>query len=251
MIVIAQLPHTVRKETLAALRVDNDVSLASTEEALWLRAEAPDSRCLSKIRTLPWTGLFELDEADKLVPFGHRLPTSVLPSELRWHRLSDWLVPANITSVMPGTVSEDSHLRLSLMRGTSLGQTANLLMTTMNALHTYVDQAPLTRLLRLRFAASGDGRVAIFGEPLLPVSGQFYHCSDGIALPLGHRLEPCLSDTALTETLSLAPTEIALFHLDGSFERLRQDDFLQLTRSAVRLTYERFTMEADTQVSLS
>lgn len=250
MIVIAQLPHTVCTEILAGLRVEREISIASTDETLWLRAEAPDAGCLTKIRTLPWNGLFEWAEPDKLVPMGHRLPTSTLPAGLRWHRLSDWLRPATITTVMPGTITENSHLQVSLVHGTSLIRSANLLMTTMDILHDYVDEAPQTRLFRLRFAASGDGRVAIYGEPLLPLSGKFYHCAEGVAVPLGYRIEPTLGGAALTETLSLAPAEIALFHLDGSFERLRQDDFLQLTRSAARLTYERFTMEADTPAPL-
>ena len=44
MIVIAQVPHTVSKEMLAGLRVEGDFSIATTEETLWLRVEAPDLR---------------------------------------------------------------------------------------------------------------------------------------------------------------------------------------------------------------
>jgi|MDTC01.1.fsa_nt_gb hypothetical protein len=246
MTIVAQLPHTTAKPILARLRVETEVSIARAEGSLWLRAEGPEPSCVQALQALPWLGLFERIAEDKLVPLGSRLPTDSLPSCLRWQRLRDWLVPAPISPCLPGIIDTNAQQALRLIRCTALDQTANVLITDMNALHAYTDHAPLTRLLRLRFAAAGDGRVVILGLPLLPLQGQFHHCQQRMILPLGYRLGPSLSDEALTEILALAPTELALFHLDDSFERLRQDDFLQLTRSAVRLTSARFTIEAST-----
>ena len=142
-----------------------------------------------------------------------------------------------------GHLQEHDRGSLELVRSSIADQAPNLMVTTLAVVYDYVNGASEVRLAGLRFAASGDGQAILLGDSLLPVLGKRYYLSEGLALPLGWEMSMPLRGDSIKQCLGLAASELAVIHEDGTFDRLRDDDFLRLTRSSVRLTFERVKMQ--------
>ncbi len=246
--ILIKLPGTVAASALAALR-ESPVEIASDGDSIWLRCEVLSKDLEGLIHRLPHVGIFRLAPNGKVIPLARRLPVDTVPEELLWEPLRTKLTPQLPSVALSGEIRDSDRLTLRLVRVGMKNGKPNMLVSSMEELHCWAERAAESRLRPLRFASSGDGRVALIGQPLPALPGRFYSVNDALAIPLGFALEPALSVASLRRLLQLAPAEYALFREDGSFERLCQDDFLHLTRSAVRLTWERYQL--DGAVSLS
>jgi hypothetical protein len=58
----------------------------------------------------------------------------------------------------------------------------------------------------------------------------------GIAVPVGWRFTPDVDFPVVAERLRLRPGDLALFHTDGTWERIAAEHFVKASRSAARLT---------------
>ena len=111
-----------------------------------------------------------------------------------------------------------------------------------------MDRAVEARLKGLSFAASSDGQVLVWGDPLPSVQGAYFVLDEGLALPLGWELSLPVGGEVVRKALALDEGEFAVMHDDRQIDRLCRDDFLALTRSAVRLTVERLATRPSAEV---
>ena len=111
----------------------------------------------------------------------------------------------------------------------------------------YAVAAPQVRLDRWRFAVAGDGRVAVHCQfqsrqvtnlsyILPPLPGQRWVEQEGIAVPAGWTWSPAVETAILRQVFGLAAGDLALWHTDGTWERIAADEFVRSTRTAVRET---------------
>lgn len=241
---VIRLPHHTPPRRLARAWQCEGVEVACSEDpaALWLRmGEKGGNRDLSLPGLAEATVYQWPQEGRELVPRGKRLPVARLPEGLRWKALRDWLRLRVGTPLLAGRLDAGRpQVPLRLVRSSSPPLDADLWVSSLSALTRYAVTAPEVRLQGLRLAVSGDGRAIIRGGPSLPLPGVGYALEGGLAVPLGWRLSLPLSGEAVGRWLGLAPREVALMHPEGEFERVHASDFVDLTRSAVRLTWERF-----------
>jgi hypothetical protein len=118
---------------------------------------------------------------------------------------------------------------------------ATVLLTTARAFAAYAVAAPLVRLRHLRVAASSDGRAVLRGEPLPPLPGQRYAEHEGIAVPCGFGFSPALEPAVVRTLLDISPDDLALFHEDGSYERIDASSLTRASRGAARATLAALT----------
>ncbi len=234
---VMRLRSGVTPRALAQVRAAPGVEWAQDEQGdVWLRAES-----LEACEGLPFMAQYVCEDSDSLVPLGCRLPVARLPKVLEWRSLEGWLRLVFPLAALPGELNDSDSIPLPLVRDHE-ERPPNVLLTTLEPLLSYVEEAAAVRLGRLRFAVSGDGEAVVLGEPLLPIRGQRYHLHECLALPIGQVPEFTLTAEALRQSFGLAKAEWALLRGD-TFDRLGDDDFIPLTRSAVRLTYERLHMQ--------
>jgi len=217
---------------LGALRLHPDLEIAALAHILWLRG-APWTEALElALRKVPGLVRFDLLPEGKLLPQGARVPDGRLP-ELRWQPLKDWLairLPAASTAA-------EVVARAPVALARSAGERpANALLMELASWVSFATQAPEVRLCALRFAAAVDGRVWIEGEPLPALPGERYHLRDGVAAPCGYGWTPSLESGVLRRWLGLAKGDSAFALLDGTWEVIRQEQFVSASRSAARLS---------------
>ena len=83
-----------------------------------------------------------------------------------------------------------------------------------------IDTNTQARLDRWHFAVASDGRVVVRGAPLPPMPGILYCEEEGVAVPVGFAFSPRVESAVVGELLELQPHDLALFHADGSWERI-------------------------------
>jgi hypothetical protein len=121
---------------------------------------------------------------------------------------------------------------------------ASVLLTTLDRWEPYATEAPQVRLDRWQFAVADDGRVIVRGEPLPPLPGQRWVEREGIAVPAGWQWSPPVDAAIVRAVFRLEPGDFALWHTDGTWQRIRARDFVPASRSAARASAEGFRHDA-------
>lgn len=227
---------------LAALRGLPHLEVAEEAEVVWLRAPGGDEAIDRLLSALPGER-FQLIDDEQLVPWGKRVPTGRLP-RLAWQPLASWSAIVLPVAAMPARGS--SRIALRLVRGGPERPHAALLADWPDWLN-YATAAPEVRLRSLTFALSAPRksraeasphepaqRAFIVGSPLPPLAGHSYLLDDGIAVPCGWAFSPAVGSGVIRKLLGLSEGEVALFGVDGSFERIAGEHFVRASRSAVR-----------------
>jgi hypothetical protein len=199
-----------------------------------LRGDAIDEQLSVQLRSIPGATRFDVLADQQLIEVGQRVPQGRLP-ELDWEPLPDWLRISLPEAGWPGRFARLTPVRL--VRSSVVSQ-IGLLVTTLDAWLAWADHAPRVRLDPLRFAADGEGRVAIHGCPLPPLSGERFTFADGIAVPAGWTWTPAVDADTLRDACGLGPGDVALLSPQGSWELIKSDQFVRASRSAVRATVE-------------
>jgi hypothetical protein len=131
-------------------------------------------------------------------------------------------------------------------------QEASLLLSRFDLWAAYAIEAPQIRLNPWRFAVAADGRVAVHVQPqakrvanlssaLPPLPGRRWVEQDGVAIPAGWSWTPAVDAALLREVFGLAEGDVALWHADGTWERIAAEEFVRATRAAVRATAKEMT----------
>jgi hypothetical protein len=214
---------------LARLRNIAGLRVAETNDALWLRAGAGDEP-LERLLAGLGGERFVLIEQAQLVPWGLRVPSERLPP-LTWQPLADWASVRLPVAALAAQVSLRQPLRL--VRG-GQEQPPTALLVEWRRWQSYATTAAEVRLRSLVFALSSDNRALIWGTPLPPIPGQQFAIEGGIAAPCGWSLTPAVGSNVVRKVLNLAEGDLALFAIDGTFERIAGENLVKASRSAVR-----------------
>ena len=227
-------------ERVAALRQWPGVECCTIAPLIWLRGGAIDEPQQRVCRSLPGARRFTVLEDGQLLPVGAAVPRGWLPKG-PWQRLDQWLKLELPPTIDAGRLPAPTALRLVR---SSQQREPNWLLTSLDAWVQYAATAPKVRLARWSFAADRHARVLVRGAPLAPLAGGRLVEADGIVVPAGWTLAPLAEAAVIRRVLGLAAGEFAVWSQDGSWRRIAADDFVQATRSAVRLTHQELCRDA-------
>lgn len=197
--------------------------------AFLLRVPAQDE---GDFRKLPLLARWGADGEGRLTREGCRVPESVLPAE-------GWVPAASLLPVgapakgLPGMPRP--AVTFQLQQGGGEREAEALLCRAEDFLR-WVGTAFSRRLVGLKFAASGDGRMFVAGTPLPPVQGVGYHSSGRLWIPGGYTLPDWIWSGLVEEVLELGGNRMVLLHPDGGHEDIASENLIPVTRAAVRAT---------------
>lgn len=223
--------------SLGALRLADSVEVAEDGGLVWLRGKPADERLASKLSAFPARERYECLSSGQLRRIDQRIPTGRLPAA-QWQPLSSWLRVKLPDSSFPAELPR--AVRLHLVRSTNERE-PELLLTTLEELTRFSAMAPQVRLARLRFAANPGGFVLLHGQPLPPLPGERFVVHGGVAVPAGFSWEPNVGADVLARRLGASENALALWNTDGSITRLHSEQFVPLSRSALRATQQALT----------
>ncbi|QDU49251.1 hypothetical protein [Gimesia panareensis] len=238
---VLRLPAGQMK-SLGSLRLEQDIQASSVEHEIWLRGTKLDENLTRKLRSIPDSKLFHLEQDQQLIPAGKQVPLGYLP-KTDWQPVDKWFAVQLGTPAFAGTL--DERVPFQLIRSRQ-NQPANILLTTLVNLKSLVDFSPQIRLNPLRYAIDNQQRAILCGAPLPPLEGSFYYEQKGIAAAAGWTWSPAVDVEVLQSLFQLKRGDVVLLHADQTRELIRSDRFAPLTRSSVRLTLQQFEREGKT-----
>lgn len=210
------------------------VMVCEHEGDIWLSGDRLDEALDLLLRSLPGAERFTVGGGNELVPADHRVPHGHLP-EGEWQSLLDWITVDLPSARFGGELSR--RVPLTLVR-TSAVEEPSILLTVLPEWHDYAASAPQVRLGCWQFAVSDDKRVVVRGRPLPSLRGERFVEHGGVAIPAGWSWSPAIDAADVARLLGLEPHDLALLHVDGSWERIPSDQFVRAARSAVRLSIQ-------------
>ncbi|HEY2587416.1 MAG TPA: hypothetical protein VGI81_16850 [Tepidisphaeraceae bacterium] len=215
-----------------AVRLRGGIEACEAAGLVWLRGQELSDELAYELRKLAADGLLDVAADATLTRPATILPEGKLP-EADWQPLDHLLAPAPQPAALGGELPGRVALRLERADQES---PATLLLMTIESWTAYATGAPAVRLAPLMMASCADGRVVVRGTPLPPVRGTRFTLNEGIAIPCGLRVMPPIDAAVLKELLGLADGDIALFHPDGSYQRIDAASFARATRGGARQT---------------
>jgi MoxR-vWA-beta-propeller ternary system domain bpX2 len=218
--------------SLGALRLADSIEVAEHGGTVWLRGKPADERLAAKLHALPARERYECLASGQLRRVDQRIPTARLPAA-QWQPLTSWLQVMLPDSAFPAELPRAVPLRL--VRSTSERE-PELLLTGLEELARFAATAPQVRLGRLQFAANANGSALVRGQPLPPLPGERYVMHSGVAVPAGFSWKPEVATDVLARRLGVSADALVLWNADGSITRFHSEQFVPLSRSAVRAT---------------
>lgn len=220
---------------LGRLRTRSGIDAAADADGVWLRIAEQDEQLAAELSGVTLAACFEVDDENRLLPLGGRVPVARLP-QLAWRPLAEFIAVSLPIAALGGRLPD--RVPIGLVR-TERVQQPNVLVTTVDELVEYVASAPEVRLQGGRFAACAAGRAVVQIDPLLPLPGERFVAQDGVAIPAGWAVAPAVPAAILAKSLRLLAGDLAILSSQGAVEVITEDQFVRLTRSAVRATRER------------
>lgn len=217
---------------LGAVRCLPGLMAAADEKHIWLRGIAVAEKPNPLLLQLPALHTWLLDDQEQLFPVGGLTPVATL-KKLSWTRLPEFLPVVLPVSAMPAALPLPLPLQLIPC---ATPQNSDALLTTFTTWYNYGETAPKARLQALSFAASANHQVLITGHPLPPIPGKEYVLQAQLLLPAGYSFAPAGIAAIVARQLNPAPSELLLFHTDGTWEHIPATAFVKGSRSAIRLT---------------
>ncbi|MCC9607993.1 hypothetical protein LOC68_02225 [Blastopirellula sp. JC732] len=218
-------------ETLGRVRSRPELSVGETAEHLWVRWEQEEETLDGELLSLPAVGFAVLEDG-QLIERGRSVPLGYLP-EVEWTPIAEWMTIQIDAPALAATIPTPVRFQ---MKATSVAQESNVLLTSAKKWRDYAESAPQVRLNALVFAQNADQEVIVRGTPLPPIAGTYFVEQAGVAVVAGWTWSPPVAAEVLARSLRISGDDLALLHADGSWEKIRGEEFVRATRTAVRLS---------------
>jgi hypothetical protein len=225
VIASADTPWLGRWRTLPGMEA------CEAEGRVWVRGPGEASWDL-----LPALARYTADQAGRLTPVGHRLPTGRLPTAT-WQPLLEFLRVRPAAAALPAL--HLAPIAWSLVPSARF-HVPQMFVLPFTEFFQWGITAPAVRLKGLSFAAAADGRCCVVGAPLPQIRAESWCVEDQVATPAGWTLPPGITAALVAGSMRLSSGETALLHPDGTAERLPRQAFVDASRSALRATAEGF-----------
>jgi hypothetical protein len=219
---------------LAALRLASEIEVGEHGATVWVRGQRGDEKLEAKLSALPARARYEWLSSNQLRPIDQRIPIGGFPP-VQWQSLNSWLQVEMPSAAIPAEPPRPVSLRL--IRSIDERE-PELLLTRVDELIGFASMAAQVRLERLQFAANGNGEVLVRGRPLPPVPGRRFVLHGSVAVPAGFSWEPKVSADVLMRRFAVSSDALVVWNEDNTITRLHSEQFVSLSRSALRTTQQ-------------
>ncbi len=234
-----------RRDVAAAgrLRLVADVEVCEQPNAVWLRGPQAGDELHWQLAAVAGARRFSVLTDGQLLPCGARVPQGWLPQG-PWTALGNgWAWNRRQHSLQGGTTRRSAlpwsaRIAWKKLRSCLCGLTSGPLMRSMPPrFDSTVGDLPLPTTAARWFAVNrNQDRLQTYPTPCRRYRASVG--SSGKALPYrpaGHGRPPS-KPAVLRQVFGLAEGDVALWHVDGAWEKIAAEEFVRATRAAVRAT---------------
>lgn len=221
------------KELLGSIRHWENVKIAFTETAIWLKDFSLDQINNADLQQIPHLVSYEAKD-NLLFLRGSLLPTKKVPSALLWSPIKRAL-PVEVPSLNHNFFGIHEKVDVKIVRS-EIEKEAFALLSSIATAKEYIETAPEVRLKNLEWTVLED-KVLLFGTPLLPIKGVAFWKNKNAFLPAGFDYElPILSDI-IDKKINADGQNYMLWQSDSSCVLIPKSGIKPLSISSFRNTF--------------
>jgi|688.fasta_scaffold00432_39 hypothetical protein len=223
-------------------------SIAVDSNDCWLRYSADHELCRKAAVNIPAEHFFS-HSGTQLIRDGETVASKTLPN-LQWMPLKEYVEVQLPKALLAGRLQIQQMDTWTLKRGGS-ERDAEAALYDPTSLLPWLSGAPHTRLSPLKFCVAdltyqdtpsdhkpNRSLVFIIGKPLPPIPCQFFYRIGPVFVPVGYRWVPALDVSLVEKSFGLAKNQWLLWTLDLGFSIIPQQQFIPLSRAALRAMFE-------------
>jgi len=225
----------VHRDDLAAIRPWQNLKLAYDQAQIWVKdlsyvqVESPEVKCI------PYKTLYYESEG-KLCLLNSLLPDRRMPS-LLWTPIERAL-PVKLPSFNHNYFGLDQKVALQLVPSEA-EYDAEVMITNLDALETYMSKAPAVRSASLSWALLNNHKAFIAGIPMLPVDGDVYWRKGHFIIPAGYEFELEMLCHTMNDLLNPHNDSWILWNTDNTYALVAKEDMQPLSLGSLRATRQK------------
>ncbi len=218
--------------SLAVLRHWENLQVARTEDALWLKGFMPEQAASPLLQQLPHLHVFHAREG-LLFTKGRLLPQRKTPTGLLWTAIAE-AFPVSFEKLNHNFFGVNDPVDVRLL-STHFPHEATALLTSLSALRDAVETLATPRLQNLSWTILGNDALLV-GTPLLPLPGQAYWQRGPHLLPAGFDFEFPIFARQFGAATAIEKSAWILWQTGGDYVFIPPASLAPLSRSSVRLS---------------
>jgi MoxR-vWA-beta-propeller ternary system domain bpX2 len=226
------------EDTIGELRQWPALKVAADENWLWISNIDYAKINAVEVKCIPIKNIFYAKDG-KLFPENSKLPVGNIPN-LLWTPIERAL-PVRLPALNNNLFAIQQSISMHIL-STDAEQQASIMLASIDALETYLKNAPAFRLEKLLWCMVDDDKALIIGQPFLPIQGDAYWLMNRNILPVGNSFAlPILAETIL-QTIDPNQAHYIWWHANDTYTLVSKSACLPLSRSSFKQTLQQFQL---------
>jgi len=221
------------KEVLGSIRHWENVKIAFTDTAIWLKDFTLEQSNSADLQQLPHLVSYEVKD-NLLFLRGSLLPTKKVPSALLWSPIMRAL-PVELPGLNHNFFGINEKVAVQIVKS-EIEKEAFALLTSIATAKEYIETAPEVRLKNLEWIVLED-KVLLFGTPLLPIKGVAFWKNKNAFLPTGFDYELPILSAIIDKKINSDGQNYVLWQSDSSCVLISKNSVKPLSIGSFRKTF--------------
>lgn len=220
------------KSDLGTIRSWNNLKIAFDEKSIWIKDFDYAQINSLDVKSIPYKTVFHSRQG-KLFLLNSLLPDRNIPS-LLWTPIERAL-PIKLPPFNHNYFGIHEKLSMQLISSESEVE-SEAMITTIDALHQYIETAPGIRLQKLKWVILNNNKVFLMGKPLLPIKGNVYWKQGDFIIPAGYDFDFFVLSETLNNLLNPEKHLIIVWNTDNTYSFIEKDELQPLSLSSFRIS---------------
>jgi hypothetical protein len=220
------------KSNLANIRHWDNLKIAFEGDEIWLKNLNEMQINAIELRSMPAKKVFYA-QAGKLFLQHSILPDRNIPS-LLWTAL-DRALPIKMPIFNHNFFGIEEKITMQLLPSENESEAVAALVNIAD-LERYIVTAPAIRLQKIAWVILEKNRILLFGQPLLPISGDTFWQRGDFILPTGYDFDLFSLSDALNNSLNPEKSNLVVWNNDSTYFLIEKSDIQALSLGSFRRT---------------
>lgn len=225
------------KDSLTYIRHWQNLKLGNEDNTIWVKGFDDNQVNSIPVKSLPAKTIY-YEKAGKLFLLNSLLPERNVPAVL-WTPI-DRALSVTLPSFNHNYFGVIEKIKFALVpQHTEAAAVA--MITDINTLRAYVEDAPGIRLERIRWCIFNFNQALLLGWPLLPIPGIAFWERNNMLLPAGFDFEFAVLEEVISKSINPDGAHLILWNTDSSYCAVAKNDVQPLSRSSFRMSYNQLS----------
>ncbi len=220
----------LQKKHLGAIRIWQNLKIGFDGDTIWLKDLTFEQTQSVEVNSIPYKKIY-YTQGGKLFLQNSLLPSQNIPS-LLWTPIERGL-PVTLPDFNHNYFGNEQKVNIQLI-ATEQEQEAIAMITSLENLRLFVENAPAIRLQNLKWIIIDNINAIVLGSPVLPIRGEMFWRDDNFLIPVGFDFDLSILKQSLAKLINPNQENWVVWQADGTYFLIPKNTFNQLSISSFR-----------------